>query len=214
MGAKKIFIYGAGGFAREVAWLASTLGIEVVAFVDDDPKAHGEIVNGIPVKALEEIPSLYPEASAVIAVGSPRLRQELAEKVRALGLNFQTLIHPSVERSKFLEIGVGTVIAAGSILTTNIHLGNHVQINLDCTVGHDVVMSDYVTLAPGVHISGWVHLGKRVYLGTGAVVINGSADAPLVIDDDVVVGAGAVVTKSLPRGVTAVGVPAKPLRRG
>lgn len=116
--------------------------------------------------------------------------------------------------SQWVEIGEGTVICAGNILTTNIVLGKQVQINLDCTIGHDVMMQDYATLAPGVHVSGCVHIGKRVYIGTGAVIINGTPDHPLVIEDDAVIGAGAVVTRPVPPGVTVVGVPARPLQKG
>ena len=76
-----------------------------------------------------------------------------------------------------------------------------------------MIVGDYTTLAPGVHISGRVHLGQRVYVGTGAVIINGTPDNPIVIDDDVTIGAGACVTKSVPAGQTVVGVPARPLQR-
>ena len=75
-------------------------------------------------------------------------------------------------------------------------------------------MGDFTTLAPGVHVSGCVHFGKRVYVGTGAVIINGTRDNPLILGDDAVVGAGACVTKSVPPATTVVGVPAKPLIRG
>ncbi len=122
-------------------------------------------------------------------------------------------MHPRVECSRWVEIGEGAVICAGNILTVNIVLGRHLQINLDCTIGHDVVMGDFTTLAPGVHVSGWVHCGQRVYMGTGAVILNGTEDSPLTIGDDAVVGAGAVVTRSVPPGVTVVGVPARPLQR-
>jgi acetyltransferase-like isoleucine patch superfamily enzyme len=112
-----------------------------------------------------------------------------------------------------MEIGEGAVICAGTVLTTNIKLGRHVQINLDCTIGHDVVLGDYTTLAPGVHVSGWVHFGKRVYVGTGAVFINGTEKAPLTVGDDTVIGAGAVVTKSIEDGLTVVGTPAVPVQK-
>ena len=211
----QIAVYGAGGFAREVAWLVQSCGgqYEVACFIDDDESAHGKMLNGIPVMGLTEAKPRFPQANVVSGVGTPKTRQILMEKSAAVGFGFQTIIHPRVECSQWVEIGVGTVICAGNILTTNIVLGQHVQINLDCTIGHDVIMGDYATLAPGVHVSGCVHLGQRVYVGTGAAIINGTQLEPIVIGDDAVIGAGACVTKSVPVGVTAVGVPAKPLQR-
>lgn len=216
---RHIAIYGAGGFGREVAWLvqscndSSRAPYEVVCFIDDNEAMQGQALNGIPVLSFALAHARFPNMRVVSGIGSPRVRQRLMEKVAAAGVGFETIVHPRVERSEWIDIGAGTVICAGSILTTNIVLGQHVQINLDCTIGHDVIMDDYATLAPGVHVSGRVHLGKRVYVGTGAVIINGTEDAPLVIADDAVVGAGACVTKSVPPGVTVVGVPARPLQR-
>jgi maltose O-acetyltransferase len=46
-----------------------------------------------------------------------------------------------------------------------------------------------------------------VWLGGGVVVCPG-----VTIGDDTVVGAGAVVTRDLPSGVVAVGVPARVIR--
>lgn len=219
MAAVQIAVYGAGGFGREVAWLASacTIGADPcqpVCFIDDDPSRYGLTMNALPVMGMEEARRRFPDALAVVAVGSPQVRERLAKKAAAAGFEFASLIHPHVERSEWVEIGAGTVICAGNILTVNIVIGQQVQINLDCTVGHDVIMGDYSTLAPGVHVSGFVHLGKRVYLGTGAVVINGTPDEPLVIGDDTVVGAGACVTRSVHAGQVIVGVPARPLEDG
>jgi len=129
----------------------------------------------------------------------------------AAGFGFETIIHPRVEISRWVEKGTGTVICAGSIVTTNIILGEHVQINLDCTVCHDVIMGDYTTLAPGARVSGCVHMGRGVYIGAGAVIINGTLDSPLTIGDGAVIGAGACVTKSVAAGATVVGVPATPV---
>jgi len=204
---KQIAIYGAGGFAREVAWLALSINeiddnYQVVCFIDDNEENQGQIKNNIPIMGLEKAREKFPNASIVGGIGSPKVRQILMEKAEASGFSFETLIHPHVDRSQCIEIGEGTVICAGNILTTNITIGRHVQINLDCTIGHDVIMDDYTTLAPGVHVSGWVHFGKRVYVGTGAVIINGTKDKPLSIGDDAIIGAGACVTKPVPSGET------------
>jgi len=214
---KQIAIYGASGFGREMAWLIeacvdSSIAYQTVCFIDDDRSKLGKIINGIKVLSLEEAVQTYPAANIVAGIGNPGIREKLMRKAADIGCHFETIIHPRVERSRWIEIGEGTVICAGCILTTNIRLGKLVQINLDCTVGHDVVMGDYTTLAPGVHVSGWVHFGKRVYVGTGAVFVNGTEEKPLIIGDDVTIGAGACVTKSIGSG-TWVGVPAEPLHR-
>jgi len=54
---KRIIVYGAGGFAREVAWLVQSCNVEsenyrVVAFVDDDLVKRGMVLNDIPVMSL------------------------------------------------------------------------------------------------------------------------------------------------------------------
>ena len=215
---QQIVIYGAGGFAREVAWLVESCNgdrqlYDVVCLIDDNATSHGHKLNNIPVMSLRAASRAFPAALAIGGIGNPHLRQQVMEKAAASGFGVATFVHPHTTYSRWVTIGTGTVICAGCILTTNITLGQHVQINLDCTVGHDVTMADYVTLAPGVHVSGQVRLGKRVYVGTGAVIINGTEVEPLIIEDDVTIGAGACVTRSVSRGETVVGVPARPLQR-
>ncbi len=52
-----------------------------------------------------------------------------------------------------------------------------------------------------------VRIGDRVWLGANVIVLRG-----VTIGDDVVVGAGSVVTHDLPSGVLAVGSPARVVR--
>ena len=214
---QEIAIYGAGGFAREVAWLIESCSqaeelYKIVCFIDDTPEHQGKIVNGIPVMSLEEAHERFSSAHVVAAVGNPKSREAMVRKAEEKGFAFETIVHPKTEMSKWIEMGLGTVICAGNILTTNIRLGNHVQINLDCTIGHDVILGDFTTLAPGVHVSGWVHIGKYVYIGTGVVITNGTSNDPVIIEDGVIIGAGACVTKSLSANRTYVGVPATPIK--
>jgi sugar O-acyltransferase (sialic acid O-acetyltransferase NeuD family) len=212
----QVGIYGAGGFGREVVWLVRSCNqkrtrYETVCFIDDDPHLHGKQLNGISVLGLDEAGNKYPALQLVRGIGAVRASMAAVEKAESAGLTFLTVIHPGTECSEHVSIGDGTVICAGNILTTNIIVGNYVQINIGCTIGHDVVLGDYTTIAPGVHVSGYVHVGKGVYIGTGAVIVNGTEEKPLVIGDDVIIGAGACVTKSIPRDTTVVGIPARPM---
>ena len=102
-----------------------------------------------------------------------------------------------------IALGLGGVVA-GSVLTVDIEIGKHVAINLNCTIGHDAVLQDYTTVYPGVHVSGNVTVGQCVELGTGSQIIQGKK-----IEDNIIVGAGSVVTKDLLEPGTYVGVPAR-----
>jgi sugar O-acyltransferase (sialic acid O-acetyltransferase NeuD family) len=210
---KEIAIYGAGGFGLEVAWLAeSSCGYKVLCLVDDNSKLQGKKINNLPVIRFDELKNNFPKIGVVVANGTPKTRQNLTEKVTNIGFKIESLIHPSTEMSKWVTLDDGVVICSGCVITTNIQIGKYTQINLNCTLGHNVLMGDYTTLAPGVHLSGWVHMGKRVYVGTGTTFVNGTEQNPIIIGDDVVIGAGACVTKSIPPGETWVGVPARKLK--
>lgn len=211
---RPLLIFGAGGFGREVASWAGRAswggrGFEVVALIDDDPPAP--MLNGRPVISLASAAERFPGAAVLASVGSPRLRERLIAKALAAGLRATPpLIHPGVEYDQdHVQIADGVVVCAGSILTVNIEVHEHAQINLACTVGHDAVIGAYATLSPGVHISGNVTLEPRTFFGTGAVTVNGLPGRPLTVHADAVIGAGAVVSKSIPAGVTATGVPAR-----
>lgn len=211
MGAKnKIAIYGAGGFAREVAWLLSVgkrkREHELIGFIEDNA-VSGHNLNCKPVISWSEFSTRPIDVNICVAIGDPQARREVVIKCLAAGYKFTTLIHHAIEISDFVEIGVGSIICCGSILTVNIKIGSHVHVNLDCTIGHDVKIGDFSTLAPGVHVSGNVHIGRFVYIGTGATIINGTSENPLIISDGTVIGAGACITKSTEGYSLYAGVP-------
>jgi sugar O-acyltransferase (sialic acid O-acetyltransferase NeuD family) len=132
----------------------------------------------------------------------------VTERVRVRGGNrFATLVHPLAWVGERVILEEGTIVCAGALMTTDIRVGRHVILNLDCTVGHDCVLEDLVTVAPSVNLSGNVHVGEGCDLGTGATLIQG-----VTVGAWTVVGAGAVVVRDLPANITAVGVPAQPIK--
>jgi sugar O-acyltransferase (sialic acid O-acetyltransferase NeuD family) len=207
-------IFGAGAAGREIAWLAQQCWGENVplVFVVDGSFARVPTIDGIPVIVFDEFASTRRTTGVVLAIGDPTLRARSADKCVAAGLSFVTLVHPRVEASRWVTADVGTVICAGSILTTNVVIGQHVYINVGCTVSHDVSLGDFSTLSPGVHVAGWVRIGKSVFVGTGATIKNGATNHPSSIGDGAVVGAGACVIANVAQNETVVGVPAKPQR--
>jgi len=203
---KKLCIYGAGGFAKEVYWLALQCGCEVDAFID---LYAGGYFYGTKVESEDYFdPSRH---LAVVAVGSPKLRKKIVDQIRVRhgeGV-FKTLVSPSANlMDPSIIVGYGSVICANCILTCDITLGPWSQLNLATTIGHDVQTGAFFTTAPGVHISGKVTANDLVYFGT-----NSSTVEDITICENVTIGAAACVAKDIVEGGTYVGVPAKKLEK-
>lgn len=211
---KKIAIFGAGGFGREVQFLIEQINSKYqtynfIGYFDDGIK-KGKIVNNFPVLgSVKEANGWSDSINMVFAIGDPVVKRKVIEQITNSNIVFPILIHPNVliGDMQFNSIGEGCIICAGNILTVNINIGKHVILNLSCTTGHDTVIGDYCSFMPTVNISGEVVIEDCVYVGTGAKIINN-----LSIGTGTVVGAGAVVAKSLPSKCTAVGMPAKPIK--
>lgn len=211
---KELYVVGSGGFGREVAWLVKRINQQneewkLKGFIDDDEKLAGSIIDGYPVLGgTDYFNRIDHEGWIVCAVGSASTRKKIINKLeRNPNVNFATLIDPSVMLSDSVSIGEGSIICAGTIATVDIHIGKHVIVNLDCTIGHDAIIDDFVTIYPSVNVSGNVTVGEESELGTGTQIIQGKT-----IGKETIVGAGAVVVRNIPDKCTAVGSPAKPIK--
>lgn len=210
---KKIAIIGAGGFGREVKVLVDAINAqnEKFEFIGywDDSATKRTMINGYPVLgSIDDLNKIDEALCIAIAIGAPATKKMILNRLTSNLISFPNLIHPTVQLSSdAIVLGMGNIITGGCILTCNIQLGNFVILNLMCTVGHDTVIEDYCSFMPGVNISGEVLIREAVYVGTGAKIIN-----QLEIGTNSIVGAGAVVSKSLPENCTAVGIPAKPIK--
>jgi sugar O-acyltransferase (sialic acid O-acetyltransferase NeuD family) len=208
---KDLYIIGAGGFGREVAWLVERINAvtpiwNLRGFIDDNDAVQGRTLNDYQVVGgCDYLLNIDQEVWVVCAVGSAQTRKKIIEKIKNyVNIKFATLVDPSVLCSKRVNVGEGSIICAGTIITVDVSIGNHVIINLDCTIGHDDIIHDFVTVYPGVNISGNVVVGKCSELGTGVQIIQGKK-----IGKESIVGAGAVVIKDIEKKGTYVGVPAR-----
>jgi sugar O-acyltransferase (sialic acid O-acetyltransferase NeuD family) len=210
----EIAIFGAGGFGREVKTIIDAINktsikkYNFIGFFDDGIDVNTQINNFPVLGGVKELNSWKSELALVIAIGAPAIKTTILSKIINPKINYPTIIHPKASISNdFVTIGNGCVICEGTIITCNIEIGDFVILNLLCTVGHDSIIGDYCAFMPSVNISGEVNIKNGVYVGTGAKIIN-----QLEIGANTIVGAGAVVSKSLPNNCTAVGIPAKPIK--
>lgn len=198
-----VAIFGTGGFAREVACILHDQGRgdRIVAFHEPDEVYRARELLGVPVQPQSVFDPRRQRA--VVGIGNPALRQKVVGELPSDTV-FDTLIHPTVVMSQWVEVGAGSIICAGCVLTCQISIGEHCHINLNTTVGHDCTFGDFCTVAPGTNISGNCEFGNRVNVGTQA-----SFRQHVRVCDDAVIGMGTVVVKDIVEVGTYMGVPAK-----
>lgn len=205
---RELVIIGGGGFGREACWLAEAAGWTVLGFLDDDPAAAGSQRLEKPVLGVIGDWTRYSDAEFVVAIGSPRTRLKVVEKMSDQAEpRFATIVHPSAQMSRFVSLREGSLVAAGCILTTDIAIGRHCIIDRSVTVGHDCRLGDFVTIAPLVAVSGHVTMGNYVEVGAGALIRQG-----ISLGEGSMVGMGGVVLKSVGSREVVVGNPARLLK--
>jgi len=114
-------------------------------------------------------------------------------------------IGPFVEIQKSVSIGSGTRIQSHSFICEFVDIGS------DCFIGHGVMFINDLFASGGPargDKSKWksTRIGDRVSIGSNATIL------PVAICDDVVVGAGSVVTRDISQPGIYAGNPCRKLR--
>ena len=209
-----LVIFGTGGFARETHQIVDDLNQDVakwhlLGFLDEDVENHNAELYGLPVLGGAKWVKQNPQAAIVVAIANPAIRRRIVlDLLQAGHTRFATLIHPLVWMSNGVDIGPGTVIDAGALISPDVRIGDHVILNNNCTIGHDTVVESYATIAPNASVSGKVLVGQGCDLGANCTIIQERS-----IGGWSIIGAGAVVVQDVPSNVTAVGVPAKVIKK-
>ena len=112
-----------------------------------------------------------------------------------------------------------TIVGRSVTVECNTKIGKYVKIQTACHITADMIIEDYVFFGPEVTTMNDKYMGRidesfngphvkrGVRVGGNATILPG-----VIIGEDAVIGAGAVVTKDIPSHVVAFGVPAKPVK--
>lgn len=207
--ARRVAVLGAGGHAKVVIATLRAAGLEVAACFDDSEERHGTELLGVPVEGpLAAAPAAGLDGgfeAAVVAVGDNRARRAIVER---LDLPWTSVIHPAATVHDSVVLGEGTVVFAGAVIQPDTVLGRHGIVNTCASIDHDCRLGDFVHAAPGVRLAGGVTVGDGAFLGIGSAAIPG-----VEIGAWSVMGAGSAAVRAVPERVTALGVPARVVRR-
>ena len=175
---KDIVIIGAGGVGREVAWIIEEINEvkptwNIVGFVDENREMHNKELNGYKVLGgIEALDKLEVKPYVVVAIANCEVKKNIVARLEEK-YKFATVIYPTVRVSKYIEIGEGSIIYPGVILTVNTKIGNHVIISGNCGIGHDTVIGDYSSVLWGSCFSGYDVIREECFIGVGCKIAQG-----------------------------------------
>lgn len=207
---KKIAIYGAGGFGREVACLINKINEKspqwkLVGFFDDGIEKGSENEYGVVLGGMKEL-NEYPESlSIAIAIALPKIKEKIHNRITNPKIEFPNIVSPDIDLLDVnnMSLGKGNIICRGCWLSCNVHLGDFNIFNVNITIGHDTIIGNYNSFMPSVNLSGEVEIENRNYFGVGAIVLQ-----QLKIGNDVTVGANSLILRKTKDGMTYIGSPA------
>lgn len=204
-----LVIWGASGHALTVADIVRLEGkYDIVGFLDDITfQRRGEAFCGSTVLGgREQLRELREQGihHILFGFGNCEARLRLADWVRRQGFKLGTGIHPRAVVAADVQIGEGTIIAAGAVINPATRIGENVIINTCASVDHECLVEDGCHISPGVHLGGRVTVGKGGWIGIGATVKD-----RVHIGSGSIIGVGAVVLDDIPEDVVAYGIPAK-----
>lgn len=205
---KNILIVGAGGLGREIyCYIEDCIEAgaqwRIKGFLDDNPAALAaydyphDVVGSVGGYAVCEGDFF------ISALGLPKVRKIVCEKLLERGAKFETLVHPTVRLGRNVKIGAGCVIAPGSFATCDVSIGDFVFINNKVSLGHDSKVGAWATVSSFCDITGFAEVGEGAFLGSSCVAMPKSK-----IGEWSVVGANSSVVGKIRGGTTVYGNPA------
>lgn len=180
--------------------------INLLGFIDNDPKKHGMDFCGYKVLGGNDIllSDKYKNISVINMVTSNALnRREATEQLKQFTNNFISLIHPSIDLS-YTKLGTGLYIQENVVLQYDVNIKDHVSIHIGTLVGHETTIGECSFIAHGCSISGIVSIGNNVTFGVGVNVL-----PRIKIGDNCIIGGGTVIIKDIPANSVVVGNPAR-----
>jgi sugar O-acyltransferase (sialic acid O-acetyltransferase NeuD family) len=201
-----IVIWGAGGHATVVTEILEMSGRwSIVGYLD--PGRWGTTFDGYPILGGREALQGLGEHGIkhiALALGDNRARKRAGETAQEARLECVTAIHPHAYVSPNGAIGQGVVCAAGRVVGPATSISDGAIVNTRAIIDHCCSIGSYAHVSPGVSLAGEVHSWRRRMDRTWAAAILDKRRS----GEWTIIDAGAVVTRDIPDGVVAFGVPA------
>lgn len=205
-----LVLIGCGGHASDVLSVIEACNetaprYDVLGYLDDDQRADDQRVRlrKVPrlgtIDAMASLPGYY-----AFGIGYPEERSRVAVRLSDSGKLADAIVHPSAGLATGVVVAPGVVVFGGAHIGPLAHISEGAMVGRGALIGHDTLISGHVSVMPGAVVSGDCLIGARALIGSNATILEGR-----VVGEGARLGAGAVLTRNLPAGCTAIGVPAR-----
>lgn len=204
---KSLIIIGAGGYAKSVVDSIDKHVYHVYGFIDDykTDKFHlGYPILGKDIKCIENPKEFF----YFIAIGDNEKRCNWYKKLKSKNLKLVNIIDKSAIISNQANIGEGCFVGKMAIINSKAKIGDNCIINTRALIEHGCTIGNHINISTNSVLNGDVKVGDSTFIGSCSVV-NGQ----LGIGHNVIVGSGSVVIRNIENNCTAVGVPARIIKK-
>lgn len=158
--------------------------------------------------------------------------------LQAHGAEIEDMVIENDRRNSALPMldlkAINARIEPGAIIREQVQIGNRAVVMMGAIINIGAVIGDDTMIDMGVVLGGRAEIGARCHIGAGAVVagvVEPASATPVVVEDDVMVGAnavliegvrvgrgavvaaGSVVIADVPQGAVVAGVPARVIKQ-
>lgn len=202
---RKVIFVGAGEYAESV-YDSMSKKYDLVGFVDST-KTGSHMGRPILASRIEEVPN-FRDYAYFISIGDSEPRKKFFEEVKALGLETFNIIDKTAMIADSVAIGTGNFIGKMAIVNIGTSIGDNNMINSKALIEHHCTIMNHARIATATALNGDVVVEDGAYIGSMACCIGQQR-----LGEFCVIGAGAVVLGDIEPYCTAVGVPAKVIKR-
>lgn len=200
---KPLIIVGAGGYAKSVLDSLDTSLYDFKGFIDERQDKNEHLGYQVLAHSLSEL-SDCSAYSYFVAIGNNTKRCDWYNQIKALGCEIINVVDPTALVSEYATLGEGCFVGKLAIINAGATIGNDTVVNTTALVEHGCKVGNHVNLSTKSIINGDVVVGDGSFIGSASTSIG-----QVTIGSWSIIGAGAVVTRDVPDGVTAVGIPAR-----